>query len=153
MAIALTLRKYLADNGVAYDTVPHTHTTTSMTSAQSAHIPGQNLAKSVILEDEKGYLMAVIPATEHVKIAKVNHALNRYVGLATESELEPLFSDCELGAIPAVGKAYSMESVIDDKLANCSDIYLEAGDHKELIHMKGSSFQRLTKNSQYAKIS
>lgn len=152
MAIALTLRKYLAKNGVAYETVPHTHTTSSMNSAQSAHIPGNNLAKSVILEDENGYLMAIVPATEHVKIRKVNHALNRYVGLATESELESLFSDCELGAIPAVGEAYSMESIIDDKLDDCSDIYLEAGDHEALVHMKGRAYRKLMKHAQHATI-
>ena len=152
MAIALTLRKYLAENGVAYDILPHAHTSSSMNSAHSAHISGENLAKSVILEDDKGYLMAVIPATERVKVRKVNHILDRHMGIAKEDDLESLFSDCELGAIPAVGQAYSMESIIDDKLADCSDIYLEAGDHEELLHIKGSSFRRLMKDSQHAVI-
>jgi len=152
MAIGLTLSKYLAENGIAYDLLPHTHTSSSMNSAQSAHISGKNLAKSVILEDEDGYLMAVIPATEHVQFRKINHALNRHLGMATESELESLFSDCELGAIPAVGEAFSMESVVDNSLADCSDIYFEAGNHEELVHMKGSSFRKLMKNSQHATI-
>ncbi len=152
MAIALTLRKYLADNGVAYDLVPHGHTSSSMNSAQSAHITGKNLAKSVILEDETGYLMAVVPATEHVKFRKVNHALNRHFGMTIESELESLFYDCELGAIPAVGEAYLMESIVDDRLENCSDIYFEAGDHEELVHLKGRSFRKLMKNSHRAEI-
>ncbi len=152
MAIALTLQKYLADNGVAYDLLPHRHTSSSMNTAQSAHIPGKNLAKSVILEDENGYLMAVIPATERVKFRKVNHAVNRHMGMATESELGHLFSDCELGAIPAVGEAYSMESIVDARLESCSDIYFESGDHEELVHIKGSSFRKLMKNSQHATI-
>lgn len=152
MAIALTLRKYLAENGIAYDILSHSHTSSSMNSAQSAHISGKNLAKSVILEDENGYLMAVIPANEHVKFRKVNHALNRHLGMATESELKDLFSDCELGAIPALGKAYSMESIVDDKLEDCSDIYFEAGNHEELIHLKGASFRRLMRDSQHAAI-
>ena len=152
MAIALTLRKYLAENGVAYDILPHPHTSSSMNTAQSAHISAKNLAKSVILEDEDGYLMAVIPATEHVKFRKVNHALSRQLGLATESELAILFSDCEVGAIPAVSKAYSMDAVVDDKLSDCSDIYFESGNHEDLIHMKGNSFQRLMKHSKHAAI-
>lgn len=152
MAIAQTLQKYLADHGVAYDLLPHRHTSSSMNSAQSAHIGGRYLAKSVILEDELGYLMAVVPATEHVKFRKVNHVLNRHFGMAVESELEPLFSDCELGAIPAVGEAYSMETIVDDKLENCSDVYFEAGDHEELVHVKGSSFRKLMKDSHHATI-
>lgn len=152
MAIALTLRKYLAENGVAYDIISHPHTSSSMDTAQSAHVSGKSLAKSVILEDEKGYLMAVIPATEHVKFRKVNHALNRHLGMAIESELRDLFSDCELGAIPVLGKAYSMESIVDNKLTECSDIYFEAGDHEELVHIKGTSFRKLMKDSQHAAI-
>lgn len=153
MAIGQRLQKYLAENGIAYDVLPHTHTSSSMHTAQSAKISGKNLAKSVILEDESGYLMAVVPATEHVQFRKVNHALNRHLGMAIESELDTLFSDCELGAIPAVGSAYSMESIVDDKLLNCSDIYFEAGNHRELIHMEGNAFRRLTKNVQHAAIS
>jgi len=152
MAIGLTLKKYLADNGIAYDTLSHSHTSSSMNTAQSAHIPGKNLAKSVILEDNDGYVMAVIPANEHLKFRKVNHALHRKMGMATEPELETLFTDCELGAIPAVGSAYSMDSIIDDRLADCADIYFEAGDHEELIHMKGSAYRQLMKGSQYATI-
>jgi len=152
MAIAQSLQKYLAENGVAYETVHHTHTNSSMNSAQSAHIPGSLLAKSVILEDKDGYLMAVVPATEHVKIRKVNHALNRHVGIATEPELESLFTDCELGAIPAVAKPYSMEAIIDRKFDDCSDIYLEGGDHQELVHIKGTAYRRLMKHSQHANI-
>ena len=152
MAIALTLQKYLADNEITYDTLSHTHTTSSIDTVRSAHISGKNLAKSVILEDDNGYLMAVIPATEHVQFRKVNHALNRHFGLATESELKSLFFDCELGAIPAVGSAYSMESIIDSKLDDCSDIYLEAGNHEELVHLKGNSFRKLMKHADHATI-
>lgn len=152
MAIGITLKKYLADNGIAYDILSHSHTSSSMNTAQSAHISGKNLAKSVILEDDDGYVMAVIPANEHLKFRKVNHALHRKMGMAIESELETLFTDCELGAIPAVGSAYSIDSIIDDRLADCADIYFEAGDHEELIHMKGSSYRKLMKDSQYAVI-
>ena len=152
MAIAQSLQKYLAENGVAYETVHHTHTNSSMNSAYSAHIPGNLLAKSVILKDDNGYMMAVVPATEHVKTRKVNHALKRHFGIATEPELESLFTDCELGAIPAVAEPYSMEAVIDHKLDDCPDIYLEGGDHEELVHIKGAAYRRLMKHSQHENI-
>ena len=152
MAMALTLQKYLADHGIAYDLLPHTYTTTSMNTVHTSHISGENLAKSVMLKDETGYLMAVIPATEHVKFRKVNHALNRHMGMAIEPELEALFFDCDLGAIPAIGNAYFMESVVDSRLDNCSDIYIESGDHEELVHLKGTDFQRLMKDSQHLNI-
>jgi Ala-tRNA(Pro) deacylase len=152
MSIALTLQKYLAHKGIAYDLLPHRHTDTSLNSATSAHIPADKLAKSVILEDESGYVMAVIPANRHVKIGKLNQVLNRHMGLATEPELQQLFADCDPGAIPPVGEAYGIDTVIDDSFNNCPDVYFEAGDHEDLIHLKGTSFRKLMKHTQHARI-
>ena len=66
--------------------------------------------------------------------------------------LESLFTDCELGVIPAVAQAYSIEAVIDQQFDDCTDIYLEGGDHEELIHIKGAAYRRLMKHSQHANI-
>lgn len=152
MAISPTLQKYLAGHDIAYELVPHTHTATSLNTAKAAHIPGYNMAKSVILEDDDGYLMAVIPATEHVKIRELNQTLNRNMGLATEMELQRLFQDCEIGAIPPVGSAYGMETVVDESLMTCNDVYFEGGDHEELVHLKGASFRKLMQTSMHVNI-
>ena len=152
MAIATTIVKHLADNGIAYDILPHRPTYSSMTTAHAAQIPGAQLAKCVILEDDNGYLMAVLPATRHVKIGEINKLTKRNMGLATEVELSRLFSDCELGAIPPLGEAYGIDTVVDSTLDECGDVYFEAGDHEELIHVKGSAFQKLMKNSQHGNI-
>ena len=153
MAMANTLVRYLAKHGVAYDIVPHSFTFSSLDSAKAAHVSGEDMAKPVILKDEQGYLMAVIPATEHVKIGELNHVLHRKMGLTTERELADLFTDCELGAIPPFGQAYGIETIVDDRLTDCNDVYFEAGDHKELIHVKGSAFRKLIKGTQHATIS
>ena len=63
MSIAASVQDYLAREGVAYDTIAHEHTRDSAHSAQAAHVPGDRLAKCVMLEDDQGYLMAVVPAT------------------------------------------------------------------------------------------
>ncbi|MFO7602887.1 MAG: YbaK/EbsC family protein [Gammaproteobacteria bacterium] len=144
--MANTLLSYLAQNGVAYDTVQHRPTWTSMNASAAAHIPGNQMAKSVILQDDEGYLMAVIPANRHVKIGKLNHVLDRHMGLATESSLAELFTDCALGAIPPIGEAYGMDTVIDNSLIDCNDVYFESGDHEALIHLKGKAFRQLIKD-------
>ncbi|MDH3639743.1 MAG: YbaK/EbsC family protein [Gammaproteobacteria bacterium] len=143
MAIASTIIEYLNGCGVEYDVIQHEHTGCSMETAQSAHVPGDQLAKSVMLEDEDGYLMAVIPATHRVQISKLNRLTQRQLGLVTEPELEYLFEDCEPGAIPALGQAYGIETVWDEHLAAQSDVYFEAGDHEELIHVAGEEFRSL----------
>lgn len=146
MTMANTLVSYLAQNGVAYDIIHHRPTMSSMNTSRAAHVPGELLAKSVILEDEEGYIMAVVPANSHVKIGKLNHVLDRRMGLATEDELGQLFNDCELGSIPPIGEAYGMDTIIDNSLIGCSDVYFESGDHESLIHLKGQSFRQLVKD-------
>jgi Ala-tRNA(Pro) deacylase len=143
MAIASTVSNFLAEHDVAYDVLTHPHTATSGESAQAAHVPGTRLAKSVVLEDEQGYLMVVLPSNRQIDLGELHRQLNRNLGLATEGELGRLFSDCEIGALPAMGPAYGMETLVDDALAEQSDIYFEAGDHEQLIHVSAETFQTL----------
>jgi Ala-tRNA(Pro) deacylase len=152
MSMSTTLQQYLEQQGISYELVPHRHTESSMNAAGSAHIPAAKIAKPVILEDDNGYLMAVVPAHHHVKINEVNRILGRKMGLATEQEIRPLFADCEEGAIPPVGQAYGIETIIDDCLGECPDLYLEAGDHEDFIHLQASAYRQLMAQVQHGKI-
>jgi Ala-tRNA(Pro) deacylase len=153
MAIAARLKWYLDANGVQYDIVPHPHTASSHETAAAAHIPEDQLAKSVVLEDEQGYVLAVLPASRRVAIGELREQLNRSVELATEGELGELFEDCETGAIPAVGAAYGIPSVVDDALLEALEIYFEAGDHEDLVHMRGEEFLGLLSGSPHGRFS
>ena len=143
MAIASTVSHYLAEHDVPYDVLTHPHIASSGESAEASHVPGNRLAKSVVLEDEQGYVMVVLPASRHVDLGELHRQLNRNLGLAAESELGSLFSDCEIGALPAIGPAYGMETLIDDTIAEQPDIYFEAGDHEQLIHVSAEAFETL----------
>ena len=149
MAIAITLQEFLDKSGIEYDVLPHVHTETSLDTAQTTHISPEQVAKSVILEDEDGYLMAVIPASHHIELGQLSRQLKRRLGLATEDELAGLFSDCGLGAIPPIGEAYQMEVVMDDSLEKCPDVYFEAGDHTDLIHVRGPAFRQLMQHARH----
>jgi Ala-tRNA(Pro) deacylase len=153
MTIAASVQNYLSREGVPYETLLHAHTWDSTHTAQAAHVPGDRLAKGVVLEDDKGYLMAVIPATHKVDLGAVRHELKRELGLATDSELADLFKDCERGALPPLGKAYGMEVILDQSLIGAPDIYFEAGDHVALIHVSGKDFLTLMSGAPQGAIS
>lgn len=153
MAIAITLKQYLTKKGVDYEVVPHERTPTSLAAAHAAHVPDDQVAKPVILEDEKGFLMAVVPASHRIELGKLHSTLHRNFGLATEMELAALFQDCELGAIPAVGPAYGVPVIVDDSLTERPDIYFEAGDHRELIHMDTREFKKLLPRVKHGRFS
>ena len=143
MTISLSLLEYLEWEGVDYELLHHAYVSGSMHTAQTAHVPGDQLAKCVVLEDEKGYLMAVLPSTRHVDIEKLKHHLGRNLQLANEKEITDLFEDCSTGAIPPAVKAFGYDAIIDDSLSRCAEVYFEAGDHTELVHMRGTDFQAL----------
>lgn len=143
MAIAITLQQFLSNAGIDYDTVRHSHTYSSMDTAHAAHVAGDALVKAVVLQDGRGYVLAVLPATHKLELGMVHSRLQRDVALASEREIAELFKDCELGAIPPFGNAYGMETVCDESLMDRSEVFIEAGDHEQLIHMSGEQFRRL----------
>ncbi len=152
MKIAPTLVMTLSQHGINYDTVRHRHSDTSLNSAHAAHVPAMLMAKPVMLEDEKGFVMALVPANQHVKVDELNMFLNRNMSLAREGELAELFPDCELGAIPPLGEAYGVETVVDYSFDDYQDVYLEAGNHKDLIHISGNDFRDLMQSAHHASI-
>jgi len=151
MAIAITLQNFLASRNAAYDVVFHQPTTTSRQTARAAHIPAGCLVKSVILEDEHGFLMAVVPADCKVRVHDLDRQLHRHLRLATEEDFARLFDDCERGAVPPLGVAYGLETVVDDSVESAVEVYFEGGDHQALIHMRGAQFTDLMKDAGHSR--
>lgn len=150
MAIASRLADYLIEQDADFELISHPHSSTSMESAQLAHVPGALLAKSVVLEDDRGYLLAVIPASCKLDLGELHRQTNRNLGLATEYELGALFEDCEPGAVPPFGSVYDVETILDERLAEESDIYFEAGDHEQLVHVSTETFEMLMGDVQHS---
>jgi len=151
MAIAQTVESYIAQRGVRYDVISHAHSHNSAETAELAHVPGDRLAKSVVLEDDDGFVMAVLPSTCHIRLGKLSREMNRRLRLATETELPDIFTDCEPGAIPPVGLAYGVPTVVDDGIALQPEIYFEAGDHEQLIRMSREDFRTLMDHAGHAR--
>jgi Ala-tRNA(Pro) deacylase len=153
MAIPASIHDYLDREGVHYDVIAHAATRDAAHTAQAARVPGDRLAKSVVLEDDSGYLMAIIPASHRLDLQAIGRELSRELVLANERELAELFEDCEPGAVPPLGQAYGIDVVIDRNLTDTPDIYFEAGDHLSLIHVSGQDFRRLMADSLQRNIS
>jgi Ala-tRNA(Pro) deacylase len=153
MGMAARLRSFLDSQGIRYEVLPHPHTSTSLETARAARVPGERIAKSVVLEDEQGYLMAILPASCRVSLDALERQLHRKLELASEAELVGLFQDCEIGAVPPVADPYGMSAVIDERLWNLSDVYFEAGDHEDLVHLSGEAFQEIQVHAHHGRFS
>lgn len=153
MATAARLRKFLEDRHIRSESLPHPHTATTQGSATAAHVDADCVAKAVMVGDEQGLMMAVIPASHHVKMKHLRRETGRRLHFIAERDFAAMFPDCEIGAIPPLGAVYGMEMIWDDCLAEQSEIYFEAGDHENLLHVSGREFVDMVRDSPHACIS
>lgn len=140
MGIAISLQEYLDEMAVPFDTLEHKPTPCASMTAEAAHVPGDCMAKAVVVKRKSGYLLAVVPASRYVELERLGAWLKQPVSLATEDEIAELFSDCETGAIPPIGTPYGLKTVVDESLEDKEDIYFEGGDHRTLVHISGPLF-------------
>jgi len=143
MTMAATQQRYLAQRNAEYDLMLHPHTASSHETAEAAHISEDHIAKAVVVKDASDYAIIVIPASNWLNMDRLRQELNRDLRLATEDDIAELFSDCEPGAVPPLGPAYGIETLLDESLTSLADVYFEAGDHEQLVHLSGEDFQAM----------
>lgn len=153
MSIAPTLQKYLAAENIQYEEIPHEFSMTSTRTAEACHISGDRLAKGIVLRRDGEYMLAVVPASHHLRLSELRTKLGDDVDMANESEIGQLFRDCAHGAVPAVGKCYGIDIIVDDSIEAQPEIYMEAGDHETLLHMSRAEFARLTADAPHGRFS
>lgn len=153
MGLATTLQSFLDGHNLGYETVAHEFSESSQRTAAAAHLSGHKLAKAILLKDDGDFLLAVLPAARRLHLGHLHHSLQRPVGLATEDEVATLFADCRTGAVPPAGLLYGIDTVVDDSLLEEPDVYFEAGDHEQLIHMNQRDFRRLLGDATHAQLS
>jgi Ala-tRNA(Pro) deacylase len=107
----------------------------------------------VVLEDADGYLLAIIPASHKLDLQATDQELSRRLALTDECDLVRVFVDCELGAIPALGKAYGIDAVVDRSLVASPEVFFEGGDRLSLVRVSGSDFRKLMANVPHRDIS
>lgn len=140
----IKLKNYLDEQNVKYISITHSQAYTAQETAQSAHIPGKEMAKTVILKINDQMVMVVLPASEKVDLDLVRGATNaESVQLADEREFEKLFTNCEIGAMPPFGNLYDMPVYVEESLGENENIAFNAGSHTELIKLLFEDFERL----------
>ena len=138
------LKKFLDSHGVKYVSISHSPAYSAQTIAESANIPGKELAKTVIVKIDDRFAMAVLPASYRIHLGHLKVAASAgHVELATEPELENLFPDCEKGAMPPFGNLYDMDVYVAEQLTEDEEIAFSAGSHTELVKMSYKDFESL----------
>jgi Ala-tRNA(Pro) deacylase len=140
MSLSRVLESYLTERDATYTVEMHSASSTSVETARRARIDERLLAKSVVLEDARGFVLAVLPASCRLQLDRIQTKLGRRLHLSTEHEVLRLFPDCALGAVPPFGAAYGLPTVIDSSLEDRDEVFFEGGDHESLVRMSGGEF-------------
>jgi Ala-tRNA(Pro) deacylase len=140
------LQEYLDSQRVRYVSIKHSPAFTAQEIAASAHIPGEDIAKTVVVKLDGEMALVVLPAPEMVRLNHLKAELG--VGeaeIASETEFKDRFPDCEVGAMPPFGNLYEMDTLVEESLAGDHEIAFNAGTHTELIRMAYADYERLVR--------
>lgn len=144
MSIPQHIKAFLDSKGVTYRHHTHPQEFTAPRVAESQHVSGRELAKSVMVVADDRLVMAVIPANERLDVEKLAHLLGAAgVRLATERDFEDRFPDCEVGAEPPLGKLYDLPLWLDASFEEHETITFNAGTHTDTIEMSVEDYQKL----------
>jgi Ala-tRNA(Pro) deacylase len=141
---ARKLMEFLNEHQVRYTTITHSPAFTAQEIAHVAHVPGAELAKTVIVKLDDKLVEVVLPASQRLNLEQFRKATGAgKAELAKESDFDGFFPDCEVGAMPPCGNLYGMEVYISPSLSTDRQIAFNAGNHSELICMQYKDFERL----------
>lgn len=128
------LKAFLDDHGVKYRTIRHPPAYTAQEIAATAHVPGRELAKTVMVVLDGKMAIATLPASDHVELGQLRKATGASTAeIAKEADFAHLFPDCEIGAMPPFGNLYGMETYVAERLTKDEEIAFNAGTHTELL--------------------
>jgi len=133
----LELSDELTKQHVEHTVVPHTRTQSAMAEAHAVGVTAHEVAKTVVVVGESGYIRAVVSASDRLDLQKLRHEIDSTtkLRLATEPELGAAYPGFELGAVPPLGGPYGDRVVVDARLAEEDEVVLEAGTHAQSIKL------------------
>jgi Ala-tRNA(Pro) deacylase len=137
---------FLDSHHVRYLVITHSPAYTAQGIAALAHIPGRLVAKTVVVRVKDRFVMAVLPASQHIDLKALRAVLGTLdVHIAHEEDFEKMFPGCELGAMPPFGNLFEMPVYCETSLRDDQRIAFNAGTHRELIQMDFDDYLHLVK--------
>lgn len=149
MTMATKLARCLSRTEARFETIGRPGGLDASAPPPARSIPADRLARTVLLEDDKGYLVAVIPASHRLKLDELRAQTGRELAYAHADGVREVFRDCDQHALPPVGMAYGTLTWLDDALLAHDDVYFEAGDRQALVRMKVDDFALLMSDARH----
>ena len=147
MSVSLKLKEFLEREGAAFEHHVHPTTYTSQRTAETLHVPGQEMAKATVIHADGVLLLAVLPADRKVDLHHLQFMTRaQEIRLATETEFAEAFPSCEPGAVPPFGNLFGLPTYCDKSWeGRGGSIEFNAGSHNDTMRMSFDVYRRLAR--------
>ncbi len=144
MPVLKKMQAFLDENKIKYQVTTHSLAFTAQEIAAAEHIPGDQIAKVVMIKQNGVPIMAVLPGPYKIDFEVLREVLGKTaVRLESEEEFTGLFPGCETGAEPPFGNLFKLEVLVDTALTKNDEIVFNAGSHRQSIRMRYEDYARL----------
>lgn len=134
--------RYLKDHHLTYEHTTHFRAVPAQRLAAAEHVPGDRIAKPVVVSVDGVLALAVVSATERVDPEALRAATGAAkVELVPESSFQGRFEPCEVGAEPPLGM-FGLPLYVDTRLAREPWIVMRGGTHEDALRLDTGEWLR-----------
>ncbi|HEX9399177.1 MAG TPA: YbaK/EbsC family protein [Anaeromyxobacter sp.] len=134
--------RYLKDHHLAYVHSTHVRAVAAQRFAAAEHVPGDLIAKPVVVRVDGELAFAVVSATQKVDVEELRRALGaQRVEVVPEPSFEGRFAPCEVGAEPPL-RIFGLPMYVDAALARSPRLVMRGGTHEDAIEVDTAEWLR-----------
>lgn len=147
MSVSNPVLTYLHRNDVEFKTIEHEPADSLQQAVLQAGIRPELVARAVLMGDEEGVLLAVLPLANAINFSQLFELLQRQLEPVERAAAHHIFQGCELGTVPPLAIPFGIQAVIDESLLEQEIVYLEPGSQHLLARLSGEHFRHLHRYS------
>lgn len=133
--------QFLEEKRVPFGTIVHPLSYTALDTAEAEYAHPHGFAKAVMVRIKGLDAMFVIPADTKLDLFKLSTEFGtENIRIEKEKDFDPLFADCERGAMPPLGVMYQIPTYVDMQLLENKEIIFNGGSHEQSIRMTLSDY-------------
>jgi CheY-like chemotaxis protein/prolyl-tRNA editing enzyme YbaK/EbsC (Cys-tRNA(Pro) deacylase) len=146
MAVPLWFKRILNHFEVPFQEHPHPAAYTASTLAQTLHVTGHRVAKTVFFAAANHPIAVVVPANAQVDPAKVAEVVGKGpVPIASEDQIAGWFKGCQPGGVPPLRLRGDELILMDRSIAHFGTIVLPAGTPELAVSVRFRDWYRMVR--------
>ncbi|MFA6422246.1 MAG: YbaK/EbsC family protein [Candidatus Buchananbacteria bacterium] len=143
MSISQKLKDYLSKSKFDYEEIAHKTVYTAYDAAQTLKKNLKEIAKNLLIQADKTFVLVIIPADKKLHLEKLKKALGAKKISIPKEQLMVKILKIKPGALSSFGGLHKLETVVDKTMLQTQKAVMSAGSFTDSILMKVKDFVQL----------